>query len=138
MSPADIVLLPLRTFHDVRGDLTTLEPDDGVVPFAIRRVYYIHHVPTGVTRGGHAHRALRQLMICLSGRLDVHLDDGRGRVSVTLSDPRVGLLLAPMTWREMNDFAPDTVCLVLASEPYDEADYIHDYPEFVREASRIE
>lgn len=132
MSGPPIVLLPLASHGDGRGNLVAVEAGDGLLPFEIRRVYYIYGVPEGQARGMHAHRRLRQLMIAVAGRVDVVLDDGCGRSEVTLDDPAVGLLIPPMTWREMTWFSPGAVCLVLASELYDESDYIRDYDDFRR------
>lgn len=130
MSGPPITLLRLASHGDGRGNLVAIQAGDGALPFEIRRVYYIYGVPEGQARGMHSHRQLTQLMIAVSGRVDVVLDNGQGRSHVTLDDPAVGLLIQPMTWREMTYFAPGSVCLVLASLPYDESDYIRDYKEF--------
>ena len=116
------------TVRDPAGDLAVV--DEGEVPFRIRRVYYLFSVPPGARRGGHAHRRLEQVLIAVSGRFDAVLDDGRRRREVPLEVPSVGLYVPRMIWRELANFSADAVCLVLASEPYDEADYIRDYGEF--------
>jgi hypothetical protein len=108
-----------------------IEAQDNV-PFEIKRVYYLYSVPDGATRGGHAHRRLRQVLVAVAGRLDVVLDDGHGRRTVRLDSPHRGLYVSTMVWRELIDFAAGTVCLVLASERYDEADYIRDYDQYLR------
>ncbi len=126
-----IVLIPLHVRRDPRGNLVAIEPGDGALGFEIRRVYYIYDVPEGGARGGHAHKKLRQLMIAVAGRVDIVLDDGVGRSRVTLEDPSKALLVTEMMWREMDRFAPGTVCLVLASEAFDEGDYIRDYDAFL-------
>jgi dTDP-4-dehydrorhamnose 3,5-epimerase-like enzyme len=119
--------------RDPAGDLAVV--DEGDMPFPVRRVFYLHSVPAGARRGGHAHRRLEQVLVAVAGRFDVVLDDGAKRRTVRLDDPNRGLFLPTMIWREMVNFSPDAVCLVLASAPYDEADYIRDYDEFV--ASRV-
>lgn len=125
----------LETHSDGRGRLVAVEAGEPHLPFEIRRVYYIYGVPAGQVRGLHAHRKLQQLMVAVSGGLDVILDDGRRRRRIRLDDPTTALLVPPMTWREMRDFAPGTVCLVLASAPYDESDYIRTYESFRAEAA---
>jgi hypothetical protein len=100
------------------------------VPFAVRRVYYLYDVPGGAERGGHAHRDLQQLIVCAAGAFDLVLDDGRGRRTLRLDRPDTGVYIPQLLWRELLHFAPGTVCMVLASRPYDEADYIRDYGEF--------
>jgi hypothetical protein len=124
-------LLDLPTITDPRGHLTFVE---GLrhVPFDIKRVYYLHHVPAGAERGGHAHHALHQVLIAVSGGFTVVLDDGHGQVRHRLDDARKGLLIKTMEWRELVDFTPGGVCLVLASRPYEESDYIRDYDTFLR------
>jgi hypothetical protein len=100
-------------------------------PFAIRRVYYLFDVPAGAVRGGHAHHALHQLVIAARGSFDVLLDDGRERRTVTLDNPAIALHLVPGIWRELLNFSAGSICLVMASAPFDEADYLRDYGEFV-------
>ena len=117
---------------DDRGGLVALEAGAGhPVPFDVRRVYYIHGTRPGVSRGFHAHRQLQQVAICVSGSCRVVLDDGTTRESGWLDAPTKGLLIGDLTWRELHDFSPDCVVLVLASEHHDEADYIRDYDEFL-------
>lgn len=112
------------------GNLAVIE-GEREVPFAIRRVYYLYSVPRGARHGGHAHRRLEQVLIAVAGEFDVILDDGEGRRSVRLAAPDRGLYVPTMIWRELVDFSSGAVCLVLASEPYDDGDYIRDYDEFV-------
>jgi dTDP-4-dehydrorhamnose 3,5-epimerase-like enzyme len=119
----------LPTFGDHRGNLAVIEAMTDI-PFEVRRVYYLYDF-TGVMRGGHAHKRLEQLFIALSGSFDVVLDDGRQKKTVRLSDPAEGLYVCPMIWREMQNFTPGSVCLVLASTHYDERDYLRTYEEFV-------
>jgi dTDP-4-dehydrorhamnose 3,5-epimerase-like enzyme len=100
------------------------------VPFDIKRVYYIFGTQAGVSRGFHAHRALQQVAICVTGKCRMVLDDGQRSEDVWLDSPTKGLLIGDLVWREMHDFSPDCVLLVLANEHYDEGDYIRDYTEF--------
>jgi hypothetical protein len=124
-----IIELPRVT--DPRGNLTFVEGDRHV-PFDIRRVYYLYDVPGGAERGGHAHKALRQLIIAMSGSFDVATDDGRRRHRFHLNRSYYGLYLPSMTWRELDNFSSGSVCLVLASAPYDESDYYRDYAAFLK------
>ena len=119
-----IIELPRVT--DPRGNLTFVEGARHV-PFDIRRVYYLYDVPGGAERGGHAHKTLRQLIIAMSGSFDVVTDDGRRRQRFHLNRSYYGLYLPSMTWRELDNFSSGSVCLVLASAPYDEADYYRCY-----------
>jgi dTDP-4-dehydrorhamnose 3,5-epimerase-like enzyme len=114
---------------DERGSLVAIEAP-GDVPFPIQRVYYIFGTQPGVRRGLHAHRTLRQVLVCLNGSCSVLLDDGEEKVAVPMCKREQGLLVDPMIWHEMYDFSPDCVLLVLASDFYAEADYIRDYREF--------
>jgi hypothetical protein len=123
-------VLDLPVINDPRGNLTSVEA--GIhVPFAIQRVYYLYDVPGGASRGGHAHRDLHQLIIAMSGSFDVVIDDGVERRVHSLNRSYRGLYLAPMVWREIDNFSSGSVCMVLASAPYDEADYYRDYSEFL-------
>lgn len=121
--------IELPQIRDRRGDLTFLEGGNHV-PFAIKRIYYLYNVPAGAQRGGHAHRDLRQVLFALSGSFRVLCDDGVGKSEYWLRDPRRGLLIERMVWREMDSFSQGSVCMVVASEPYDEADYYRDYSHF--------
>jgi dTDP-4-dehydrorhamnose 3,5-epimerase-like enzyme len=124
-------LVDLPRVQDPRGNLTFIE--GGVhIDFEIRRVYYIYDVPGGSERGGHAHRGLHQLVIAMSGSFDVVLDDGRDRTRVHLNRSYRGLYICPMIWRELDNFSSGSVCMVLASQRYDEDDYLRDYGSFMR------
>ena len=109
-----------RHHSDRQGDLSVVENGKDV-PFAIKRIYYLYDIPGGVERGGHAHKALRQLIVAASGSFTVVLDDGNEKHSITLNRPYRGLLVVPGIWRELMDFSSGAVCLVLASEKYDES-----------------
>ena len=124
------VVTELPKVADPRGNLTFVEGGRHV-PFDIRRVFYLYDVPTGSDRGAHAHRALHQFLVCLSGSFDVALDDGTRRQTVHLNRPWQGLHVPPMIWASEVNFDPGSVCLVLASDVYDEADYIRDYDAFL-------
>lgn len=102
------------------------------VPFKVKRVYYIYDTADGVTRGYHAHKSLEQILICVHGSCKILLDNGNEKKVIPLDKPYEGLYVACNMWREMFDFSPDAVLLVLASEPYDENDYIRNYDEFLK------
>lgn len=114
---------------DDRGNLTFIE-ECRHVPFEVRRVFYIYDIPSGEDRGAHAHKTLQQVVICLSGGLEVHLDDGRETRTVRLNRPWIGLYIPPMVWASEGNFDSGTVYIVLASDYYDESDYYRDYEEF--------
>jgi dTDP-4-dehydrorhamnose 3,5-epimerase-like enzyme len=122
-------IINLRKMSDPKGNLTPIE-GGADIPFEIRRVYYTYDIPGGETRGGHAHVQLQQFIIAVSGSFDVVLDDGTRRASFFLNRSYYGLYVPPMVWRELANFSSGSVCLVLASDHYDEADYIRDYDDF--------
>lgn len=125
----DCSVIEMNKHHSDRGNITVVE--NGItVPFDVRRVYYLYDVPGGEERGGHAHRELRQLIVAASGSFDVTIDDGKLKRTFTLNRPYVGLLIVPGIWRELSNFSSGSVCLVLASLPYDENDYIRNYNDF--------
>lgn len=125
----DCRLITLDKHHHPNGNLSVVEGGTDI-PFDIRRIYYIYDVPGGEDRGGHAHRHLSQLIISASGSFDVTLDDGRIRRKFVLNRPYIGLLVRPGIWRELNNFSSGAVTLVLASDLFDEDDYIRDYGVF--------
>ena len=131
MPTLDIKLIDLPKITDPRGNLTVAE-GGGEVPFDIKRAYWVYDVPGGESRGGHAHKRLRQLVIALSGSFTVTLDNGHERKTVLLNHPWQGLVIETNTWRTLDDFSSGAVCLVLASEHFDEGDYIYDYDEFLK------
>ena len=122
-------IVELPKISDVRGNLTFVEGDRHV-PFDIKRVYYLYDVPGGAERGGHAHKGLHQLIIAMSGSFDVILDDGHEPKRFHLNRSYYGLYVCPMIWRELDNFSSGSVCLVLASNYYDEDDYYRDYNEY--------
>lgn len=126
----DCTMIELNRHQRPQGNLTVVQ-DNVDVPFDVKRCYYLYDVPGGESRGAHAHRKLYQLIVAVSGSFSVTLDDGRVRRTFTLNRPYQGLLVVPGIWRTLDDFSSGSVCLVLASEPYDPQDYIRDYEEFV-------
>jgi len=127
-------LLNLPSYHDGRGSLVAIE-ENGDIPFLAHRIFYIYGVQADAERGGHAHLSCHQMLIAVTGTFVVKADDGRQRREYRLSSPDVGLYIPPPIWRELYDFSPGAVCLVLASELYDPEDYCRDYGEFVGTAS---
>lgn len=122
--------IDFQILGDERGSLVSIE-QGRLIPFEIQRVYYLYNTREDVSRGFHAHRQLRQVAICVSGKCRMVLDNGKGREEVWLDCPTRGLLIESMTWREMHDFSPDCVLVVLASMPYDESDYIRNFQNFL-------
>ncbi len=122
-------LIDLPKITDPRGNLTFIEQGNHI-PFDIQRVYYLYDVPGGSERGGHAHKELSQLIIAMSGSFDVLLDDGNGKKRFHLNRSYYGLYVCPMIWRELDNFSSGSVCMVLASNLYDELDYYRDYQEY--------
>ena len=114
---------------DDRGSLVALEANK-TIPFDIKRVYYLFCTKQDVTRGMHAHRTLKQVLLCVTGNCKILLDDGVNKESVVLDSPTKGLLIESLVWREMSNFSSDCVLLVIASDHYDESDYIRDYEKF--------
>ena len=135
-SPLDNVrILEFPKVSDPRGNLSFIE-EAVHVPFAIKRVFYIYDVPGGASRGGHAHRHNRQVLICLSGSMNLHLTDGRQERVITLNRANTGVLIPPGVWDSMHNFSSGTTLLVVCSEYYDEADYIRDYSEYLEYMAR--
>ena len=136
MSLDDCKLVDLPKIADTRGNLTFIEGGRHV-PFKISRVYYLYDVPGGAERGGHAHKDLHQLIVAMSGSFDIVLDDGHNKKRIHLNRSYYGLYVCPMIWREMDNFSSGAVCLVLASNIYDELDYYRNYSDFLNALSSI-
>lgn len=130
MSLTDCRIIDLPKTTDVRGNLTFIEGGRHI-PFEIQRVYYLYDVPGGAERGGHAHKGLHQLIVAMSGSFDVVLDDGHNKKRIHLNRSYQGIYVCPMMWRELDNFSSGSVCMVLASNYYDESDYYRDYDEFI-------
>lgn len=124
-----IQLIDIPKIEDPRGNLAVIEKD--LIPYAIERTYYLFDVPSGAYRGGHAHKECVELLIAVSGSFEVVLDNGKEKQRVMLNNPTKGLLIPINMWRELESFSSGAVCLVLASQTYDEADYIRDYEAYI-------
>ncbi|WP_373504111.1 FdtA/QdtA family cupin domain-containing protein [Aestuariivirga sp.] len=124
----------ISSYVDARGNLSVIEVGD--LPFTVRRIYYLHGVPLGATRGEHGHKLLEQLMICMHGSCEVTLNDGQTQEPFKLSLPSVALYVPPGMWRSLRFVEPDTVCCVLASKPYEKEDYIYDFEDFLAWSSQ--
>ena len=127
----DVKLYTFPPHGDDRGQLVAIEENKDL-PFDVKRIYYIYDTLPGVRRGFHAHRNLQQVLLCVNGSCKIHLDNGFDTAEVLLDKPNVGLYISNDMWREMYDFTPGAVLLVLASEYYDEADYIRNYDDFIK------
>ena len=131
MTIDDCYTIDFPKIHDRRGNLTFLESERHI-PFDIKRVYYLYDVPGGATRAGHAHKALQQVLIAISGSFDIFLDDGKNQKTVNMNRPFFGLYISPLTWRVINNFSSGAVCLSIVSEYYDEEDYLREYADFIK------
>lgn len=127
----DCSIIELDKHHHEKGNITVVE-NNTTIPFEIQRAYYLYDIPGGESRGGHAHKDLHQLIIGVSGAFSVTLDDGVVKRTITLNRPYHGLYVVPGIWRTLEDFSSGSVCLVLASLPYSEEDYIRGYEEFLK------
>jgi dTDP-4-dehydrorhamnose 3,5-epimerase-like enzyme len=130
MALADCKIIDLPKIADPRGNLTFVESGRHI-PFAIQRVYYLYDVPGGAERGGHAHKELHQLIIAMSGSFDVVLDDGYAKQRFHLNRSYFGLYIPPMIWRELDNFSSGSICMVLASNYYEESDYYRDHVDYL-------
>lgn len=130
----EIKIVNIPKIEDPRGNLSVIEKE--VVPFEIKRVYYLYDVPAGAERGGHAHKKLQQFLVALAGSFDVILNDGKVEKTVTLNKPFEGLLITNGIWRELKNFSSGAVCLVVASDVFEEADYIRDFEDFLAISSQ--
>ena len=131
---ADYRLIELPVRSDPRGNLVFAQQGDHI-PFPVKRIFYIYDVPAGASRAGHAHRAQHQCLIQLSGSCAVKIDDGARRSQIVLNSPRIALYVPPLTWLDIESFSAGSICLVLASDVYTEADYVRDYREYARLAA---
>ena len=129
INSVQIISIPKIVDNKGRGKLSVIEKS--IIPFEIKRVYYLYDVPSDAFRGGHAHKSLNQFMIPLSGSFEVKIDDGHNNKKIMLNKPNQGLLIPSGIWREMDNFSAGSVCLVLASEVFDESDYFRDYNSFL-------
>lgn len=127
--------IDFKRLGDDRGSLVAVEEND-TIPFPIKRVYYIYGTESKVSRGFHAHKALHQLAVCVAGKCTMSLDDGETKEIVVMDSPTQGVLIEPKVWHEMHDFSTDCVLLVLASQHYDESDYIRDYEDFLKQVTQ--
>jgi WxcM-like, C-terminal len=126
----DCLLMDLPRIPRREGNITVVTGTDDL-PFDVQRVYYLYDIPGGASRGGHGHKNLQQLVVAVMGGCDVVLDDGARTRTVTLNRAHHGLYIPPLLWRDLRNFLTGTVCLVLASQPYDESDYFRSYNEFL-------
>lgn len=131
MKVSEAKIIDIPKIEDRRGNLSVVE-EYNQIPFKISRAYWVYDVPGGESRGGHAHKKLKQLIIALSGSFTVTLDDGTERRTFLLNHPYQGLVIETGIWRTLDDFSSGAVCLVLASEVYEPEDYIYDYEEFLK------
>ncbi len=132
----DSRIIELPKINDHRGNLTFIESQRHI-PFEIKRTYYLYDVPGGASRAAHGHKALHQLMIAMSGSFDVTLDDGYEKRLFHLNRSYYGLYIPPMMWRDLDNFSSGAVCMVLASDFYDENDYFRDYDDFLKAAREL-
>lgn len=135
MSVHDCKIIELPRINEPRGNLTFIEGSRHI-PFDIKRVYYLYDVPGGAARAAHGHKALHQVMIAMSGSFDITLDDGHEKKLFHLNRSYQGLYIPPMLWRDLDNFSSGAVCMVLASDVYDESDYYRDYQQFLADATR--
>lgn len=127
----DCTIIELDKHHNKKGNISVVE-NEKTVPFDVKRTYYMYDIPGGESRGAHAHKELIQLIIAASGSFDVTLDDGFVKRTFTLNRPYQGLYVVPGIWRDLSGFSSGSICLVLASELYEEKDYIRNYDEFLK------
>ncbi len=125
----DAICIDITKVHDTRGNLSVIEGN--AIPFEMKRVYYLYDIPSGGRRGGHSHKEQQEFLIALSGSFNVVLNDGDAKKTVTLNKPNQGLLIPNGIWRELENFSSGAVCLVFASEVFEEEDYIRDYDAFL-------
>lgn len=126
----EICIIDIPKIENLMGNIAVIE--NNTIPFEIKRIYYLYDIPSTASRGGHAHKNLQQVLIAISGSFDVVLRDKNKSKTITLNKPHKGLLITQKIWREIENFSSGAVCLVLASEVYNEEDYIRNYQEFLK------
>lgn len=131
----DSIIIDITKVHDTRGNLSVIQGD--AIPFEMKRVYYLYDIPSGGRRGGHSHKECQELLVALSGSFDVIVTDGNEQKTITLNKPNIGLLIPNGLWRELENFSSGSVCLVLASAVFEEADYIRDFEDYKLSKNRI-
>lgn len=127
----DLVLINLPKIQSRSGNITPVQ-NSIEIPFDIKRIYYLYDIPGGESRGAHGHKQLEQIVIAASGSFDITISDGVNKKTFSLNRPYIGLNIKPGLWRDLSNFSSGAICLVMASEPYNEADYIRDYEEFIK------
>tara|TARA_R110002124_G_scaffold110718_1_gene264215 strand:- start:183 stop:590 length:408 start_codon:yes stop_codon:yes gene_type:complete len=125
----NVALIEIPKIENIQGTIGVVE--NSTLPFDIKRVYYLYDIPSSASRGGHAHKELKQVLIAISGSFDVIVKNGVAHQKITLNKPNVGLLINTNIWRELDNFSSGAVCLVLASAVFDESDYIRDFAQFL-------
>ena len=130
----DCSVIDVSKIHNEAGNITVVENGENI-PFEVKRIYYLYDVPSGETRGGHAHYKLEQYIVAASGSFDVILDDGINRRRILLNRPNLALHIVPGLWRELDNFSSGSICMVLASHKYDESDYFRNYSSFIKAKS---
>ena len=128
----DSTIIELPVVHNVAGNITAVNNSEGIIPFEVKRLYYLYDIPGGESRGAHAHKELEQLIIAASGSFDISLDDGKTKRTFNLSRPNLGLYMPSGLWRELDNFSSGAICLVMASMRYDSNDYIREYSNFLK------
>ncbi len=128
-SVSDCKVIDLGKINHRNGNITVVE-NNKKIPFDTKRVYYLYDIPGGATRGSHAHRTIYQLLVAVSGSFEIILEDNKDEITILLNSPNIGLLIVPGIWRKLKNFSSGSVCLTLASDIYNESDYIRDYAEF--------
>jgi dTDP-4-dehydrorhamnose 3,5-epimerase-like enzyme len=131
MNKKEPTLISLPKFNDDRGNLVFLE-NNNHIPFEIKRAYFLYDVPKGSDRGAHAHKALHQFIIAIHGSFEISINDGLKESFFTMDSPSEGLYVPPMRWRDLKNFSLDAVCMVFASDFFDESDYIRDFNNFLK------
>jgi hypothetical protein len=131
VSVFDCTILQLPKIHNPAGNITVIENFAGILPFGVKRIYFLYDIPGGEGRGGHSHKNLQQLIVAASGSFDLIIDDGKVKRTFHLSRPNIGLFMPAGLWRELTNFSSGSICLVLASEKYHEDDYMREYQQYL-------